>query len=71
MNGEINPILTCEYNDVFHVLWSRDSNFNNTDGKAYEPNHFVPLTLLAMRRVAAVQTKISDFTASVKPGQTN
>ena len=43
MNGEINPRLTCEYDDVFHVLWSRDSNFDNTDGKAYEPNHFVPL----------------------------
>ena len=33
MNGEIYPRLTCEYDDVFHVLWSRDSNFDNTDGK--------------------------------------
>ena len=68
MNEGINPRLTCEYNDVFDVLWFRDSNFVNTDGKAYEPIHFVPL--LAIRHVVAVQTKISDFTASVKPSQT-
>ena len=66
MNG-INPRLTCEYNDVFYVPWSRDSNFDNTDDKAHEQNDFV--LLLAIRHVVAVQTKISDFTASVKPSQ--
>ena len=46
MNGEIKLKGSCQFDDILHILWSRDSTFNITRNVPYQPNHFVPLLVV-------------------------
>ncbi|CAG2234753.1 unnamed protein product [Mytilus edulis] len=47
LNGTIRPRCSniIEQFDTIYILWSRDGNLDNTPKAAYQPNHFVCLSI--------------------------
>ena len=66
-NCKVSPRRCSSHDAPLHLLWTQDSQFNNTPNVGFVPNHFIPLVaLLISKEHSASQIKKRDATKQVK-----
>lgn len=61
-HGVISPRRANTLNDdIFYIMFTRDSNLNTNPGSRFEPNHFCPLVPMACTNQKGFSHKESDF----------
>lgn len=43
ISGVVKPLITSNNQNTIFIMWSRDGNLDNTHGRPFEPNHFIPI----------------------------